>query len=134
MLKIAIIGMGGCVGAILRYLVAGGVHTLAKTSYFPVGTMTVNITGCLLIGLLAGLAALMHTSALAFQTIFSTIPVIVIGLTVLTQFISQQAVSIVRMYAMYRPMRFFFFLGSIPLLFYLLRIFKNCRSQHLNMW
>jgi glycosyltransferase involved in cell wall biosynthesis len=29
------------------------------------------------------------------------------------QFIAQQAVSIVRMYAMYRPMRFFFILGSI---------------------
>ena len=29
------------------------------------------------------------------------------------QFISQQAVSIVRMYAMYRPMRFFFILGSV---------------------
>ena len=55
MLKIAIIGMGGCVGAILRYLVAGGVHTLAKTSFFPVGTMTVNVAGCLLIGLGGGL-------------------------------------------------------------------------------
>lgn len=55
MLKIAIIGIGGCIGAILRYLVAGGVHTLFKTSAFPVGTMTVNITGCLLIGLGGGL-------------------------------------------------------------------------------
>lgn len=50
MLKILIIGLGGCVGAILRYLVAGGVHTLAKTSSFPVGTLTVNMVGCLLIG------------------------------------------------------------------------------------
>ena len=55
MLKIAIIGMGGCVGAILRYLVAGGVHTLARTSSFPVGTLTVNIAGCLLIGFGGGL-------------------------------------------------------------------------------
>lgn len=55
MLKIAIIGMGGCVGAILRYLVAGGVHTLARSSSFPVGTMTVNIAGCLLIGFGGGL-------------------------------------------------------------------------------
>jgi CrcB protein len=55
MLKIAIIGMGGFVGAILRYLVAGGVHALARTSSFPVGTMTVNITGCLLIGFGGGL-------------------------------------------------------------------------------
>jgi CrcB protein len=55
MLKIAIIGMGGCLGAILRYLVAGGVHTLAKTTSFPVGTMTVNVVGCLLIGIGGGL-------------------------------------------------------------------------------
>ena len=55
MLKIAIIGLGGCFGAILRYLVAGGVHSLAKTTFFPVGTMTVNLVGCLLIGIGGGL-------------------------------------------------------------------------------
>lgn len=55
MLKLAIIGMGGCVGAILRYLVAGAVHALAQTPSFPIGTMTVNITGCLLIGVGGGL-------------------------------------------------------------------------------
>lgn len=55
MLKIAIIGLGGCVGAILRYLVAGGVHALAKSAAFPYGTMTVNVAGCLLIGLGGGL-------------------------------------------------------------------------------
>ncbi len=55
MLKFVIIGLGGCVGAILRYLVAGGVHTLAKTESFPVGTMTVNVAGCLLIGIGGGL-------------------------------------------------------------------------------
>ena len=51
MLKFFIIGLGGGVGAVLRYLVAGGVHALAKTESFPVGTMTVNVTGCLLIGI-----------------------------------------------------------------------------------
>ncbi len=55
MLKIVIIGLGGFIGAILRYLVAGGVHTLAKTAFFPVGTMTVNVAGCLLIGIGGGL-------------------------------------------------------------------------------
>ncbi len=55
MLKITIIGLGGCLGAILRYLVAGGVHSLAKATFFPVGTMTVNIVGCLLIGIGGGL-------------------------------------------------------------------------------
>jgi len=55
MLKFFIIGLGGGVGAVLRYLVAGGVHALAKTESFPVGTMTVNVTGCLLIGIGGGL-------------------------------------------------------------------------------
>lgn len=55
MLKFVIIGLGGCVGAILRYLVAGGVHTLARTESFPIGTMTVNVAGCLLIGIGGGL-------------------------------------------------------------------------------
>jgi fluoride exporter len=55
MLKLAVIGMGGCVGAILRYLVAGAVHAVVQTSSFPVGTMTVNVAGCLLIGIGGGL-------------------------------------------------------------------------------
>lgn len=55
MLKIVIIGLGGCVGAIFRYLVAGGVHALANTASFPVGTMAVNVAGCLLIGIGGGL-------------------------------------------------------------------------------
>jgi len=55
MLKFIIIGLGGCVGAILRYLVAGGVHMLARTEFFPIGTMTVNVAGCLLIGIGGGL-------------------------------------------------------------------------------
>ena len=55
MLKIVFIGLGGCAGAILRYLVARGVHTLIQTASFPVGTMTVNVAGCLLIGIGGGL-------------------------------------------------------------------------------
>jgi CrcB protein len=55
MLKIVVIGLGGCVGAILRYLISGGVHALAKTAAFPVGTLLVNLSGCLLIGIGGGL-------------------------------------------------------------------------------
>lgn len=55
MRNIVIIGIGGCIGAVLRYLVAGTVHTLLKTAAFPLGTMTVNVAGCLLIGLGGGL-------------------------------------------------------------------------------
>ena len=52
---------GGAAGSVLRYLVSGvaqrvlvpGAGTLAT---FPAGTLVVNVTGSLLIGLLAGLA------------------------------------------------------------------------------
>lgn len=46
------IGMGGAIGAILRYLVSTGVHQLT-TRDFPYGTLVVNVLGSLLIGLFA---------------------------------------------------------------------------------
>lgn len=55
MVKLLIIGSGGFVGAILRYLVSGAVHTVFGSASFPLGTMTVNIVGCLLIGFGGGL-------------------------------------------------------------------------------
>ena len=42
-------------GAASRYLVAGYTQSLFTTSHFPYGTTLVNILGCFLIGLLAGL-------------------------------------------------------------------------------
>ncbi|MBZ0113102.1 MAG: fluoride efflux transporter CrcB [Thermoanaerobaculia bacterium] len=55
---IAVAG-GGALGAWLRFLVTGWVHRLpwpeAFADRFPVGTFVVNLTGCLIVGLLAGL-------------------------------------------------------------------------------
>ena len=56
MLLIALIGTGGFLGAIMRYLVEGRIQDLLRNPSFPYGTLGVNIIGCLLIGLLAGLA------------------------------------------------------------------------------
>ncbi len=53
--KILAIGSGGFIGAVSRYLLGGGVQTYFSSSSFPFGTAIVNILGCLLIGLLAGL-------------------------------------------------------------------------------
>jgi len=53
--KIVLIGLGGFLGAVLRYLVSGTVQTWAKGSAFPFGTLAVNLAGCLLIGLLSQL-------------------------------------------------------------------------------
>lgn len=45
------IAMGGAVGALLRYWVSTGVHLLAGRA-FPYGTLAVNVSGSLLMGLL----------------------------------------------------------------------------------
>ena len=46
--------IGGAVGTISRYLLTAGVHTFLRKD-FIYGTMTVNLIGCLIIGLMAGL-------------------------------------------------------------------------------
>ena len=46
-----LIGLGGAVGSLLRYLVGQAVQRTSATG-FPVGTMFVNISGCFLIGIL----------------------------------------------------------------------------------
>jgi fluoride exporter len=52
---ILIIGTGGFIGSVLRFLASKYFQNLFFTS-FPYGTLIVNITGCLLIGLFYGLS------------------------------------------------------------------------------
>ena len=54
--NILLVGLGGFAGAVARYLVGGWVlhHTLSAK--FPWSTFAVNLLGCLIIGLLSGLA------------------------------------------------------------------------------
>jgi CrcB protein len=52
-----LVGAGGFVGSVLRYALSGLVHRAAGTA-FPYGTLVVNVTGCLAIGLLGGLTEL----------------------------------------------------------------------------
>ena len=54
--KILLVGAGGFVGSILRYLVSGYVQQLTKSAIFPYGTLTVNLLGCFIIGFLSQLA------------------------------------------------------------------------------
>jgi fluoride exporter len=53
--NLLIVGMGGFCGAILRYLVSGGVQKWSQSVDFPYGTLAVNLIGCLLIGMLTRL-------------------------------------------------------------------------------
>jgi CrcB protein len=52
MVKILFIAVGGAVGSVLRYLMQGWLQR-ASGSVFPLGTLAVNVLGCLAIGVLA---------------------------------------------------------------------------------
>jgi CrcB protein len=54
--QIMIVGAGGFIGSALRFVVSTWTQRLAATGDFPYGTLVVNVAGCLLIGLLGGLA------------------------------------------------------------------------------
>ncbi len=51
MTQLLAIGLGGAVGAVLRFMVSTGVHRFAGRD-FPYGTLSVNILGSLLMGFL----------------------------------------------------------------------------------
>jgi fluoride exporter len=54
---IAMVAIGGAVGSVARYLLAGQISTLIGGA-FPWGILTVNVIGCTLMGALAELATL----------------------------------------------------------------------------
>lgn len=51
------IAVGGALGSVARHGVNHLVHIRWLTTRFPVGTVVVNVAGCFVIGLLAGLLA-----------------------------------------------------------------------------
>ena len=53
--RILWVGLGGFVGAVLRYGVSGWVQKWSGSVNFPHGTLAVNLLGCLMIGLLSQL-------------------------------------------------------------------------------
>jgi CrcB protein len=56
MRKTILVGAGGFIGSVLRYLISGYIQQLMKSAAFPYGTLAVNIAGCLAIGFLSQLA------------------------------------------------------------------------------
>ncbi len=53
--RLALVGLGGMLGAILRYGAGGLVHRLFE-GRFPLGTLLINTAGCLCIGFLTTMA------------------------------------------------------------------------------
>ena len=51
-----IVGLGGAIGSIARWALGGAILHRLPNLKFPLGTFAVNILGCLLIGIIAGLA------------------------------------------------------------------------------
>lgn len=69
MQNVLLVGFGGFIGSAGRYLVSGWVQNLVDKPLLPFGTLVVNVLGCLLIGLLGGLAEareIMHPNARMF--------------------------------------------------------------------
>ena len=56
MLALLLVGAGGFLGSVVRYVLSGWVHRFLDNPWFPYGTLVVNVTGSVAIGFLSGLA------------------------------------------------------------------------------
>jgi fluoride exporter len=56
MQKMLLVGAGGFLGTVLRYAVGGWAARWKAGWTFPIETLLINVTGCVVIGLLAGLS------------------------------------------------------------------------------
>jgi CrcB protein len=56
LINILLVGFGGFIGSVSRYLASGYVQQATKSIDFPYGTLAVNVVGCFIIGFLAQLA------------------------------------------------------------------------------
>ena len=56
MINILLVGIGGALGSIFRYLLGTWTQTASRSIDFPYGTLAVNLIGCFVIGFLSQLA------------------------------------------------------------------------------
>ena len=57
MIPILFVGLGGCLGSIMRYLMVNEVSRYFPNSSFPYGTLAVNVIGCFMIAFIGEFAA-----------------------------------------------------------------------------
>jgi CrcB protein len=60
MKEILLVGAGGCIGAICRYKLGGWILHHWEHAHFPLATLLINLLGCLLIGVIGGVAERAH--------------------------------------------------------------------------
>lgn len=60
LLPVILVGLGGLIGSVFRYLMAVFFSKYYATSFVPYGTFAVNILGSLLIGIVYGLSERFH--------------------------------------------------------------------------
>ena len=56
MKDVLLVGLGGFIGSVARFKLGGLIFHLTAQGRFPYSTFAINVAGCLLIGILAGLA------------------------------------------------------------------------------
>ncbi|HEX2449894.1 MAG TPA: fluoride efflux transporter CrcB [Gemmatimonadales bacterium] len=66
------VGAGGFIGSIARYYLSGAVLHASGAARFPWGTLAVNTLGCLVIGILGGLAEHFHLFSPATRLLLFT--------------------------------------------------------------
>ena len=54
--NLMLVGAGGFLGAVARYKLGGWILHMSAQQRFPLSTFMVNVLGCLVVGLLAGMA------------------------------------------------------------------------------
>jgi fluoride exporter len=64
MKQVLLVGLGGFIGSIGRYKLGGWVLHHTTDWRFPLSTFLVNVVGCLVIGVLAGVATRQHVLSL----------------------------------------------------------------------
>ena len=56
MVIVLLVGIGGFIGSVMRYQAGVWAQTLFGNQWIPYSTLAINVFGCLLIGVIAGLA------------------------------------------------------------------------------
>lgn len=94
MMRLLLVAAGGAIGSVGRYLVALWSGQTTSEDRFPLGTLAVNLIGCLAIGLVAGLGE--RTNALTADTRLFLMTGVIGGFTTFSAFGLETALMIKR--------------------------------------